>query len=312
MLPLSKRPLAKPIVVKIGTAALTDENGLPDGAIMAPLVRQMAELRLQGKNLVLVTSGAVGMGRHKLGWDKAQKLTDSEKSLAASVGQPYLMRVYADYFESFGLLPPGQILAENKHYSNGNDQQRWNLLDYFNIAFSTPRFIPIVNENDVLSRVEIKPLLRDETAFSDNDGQASLLARLLGAKQTVTISTHCVHTGNPCDPSAVPLPYINFISKKLGLEGLGVRTDGFSCGGTGGMENKLEAVRQFVQGGQESCGKRQAYIIDTNDLKQNGLVRAVQGQYVGTKLVCRRPKDVRQKWAGTPLACTCLPMTSTL
>jgi glutamate 5-kinase len=305
MLSPSKRPLARPIVVKIGTAALTDSNGLPDGGIMAPLVRQLAELRQQGKTLVLVTSGAVGMGRHKLGWDKSRKLTDSEKSLAASVGQPYLMRVYADYFESFGLLPPGQILAENKHYANGDDQQRWNLLDYFDLAFRTPRFIPIVNENDVLSRVEIKPLLRDETSFSDNDGQASLLARLLNARQTVTISTHCVHTGNPCDPSAVPLPYINFISKKQGLEGLGIRTDGFSCGGTGGMENKIEAIRQFVQSGEESCGRRQAYIIDTVDLKLNGLVRAVQGQPVGTKLVCQRSKATRRKFDGTPLVCTC-------
>lgn len=340
-------PNGKTIIVKIGTDALTNADGLPDKGVIDALVEQIVALRVAGNKLLLVTSGAVGLGRKAAGFTSTQKLTDVQKSVAASIGQPKLMRAYEDAFLRHGFNEPAQILLENIHFQNGEgrktfcekvehlfkkaaarvcakvpflrrfkpyfengkngNQSRWNLLETLNHLFDhTPNVIPIVNENDVLSRLEIKPLGADEAVFSDNDGLASLIGRLVNADHLVTVSTHAVHAQNPLENRHAKLvPFVNLGSRIISLEGQGIDTSGKSNGGSGGMTNKLATTCAFLQESKALCGRRTAHIISRASMLSKGILRALSGEPVGTQLICYRSNAHKARAAGTNAACVC-------
>jgi len=175
---------AKTILIKVGSAVLTGSDGL-DLKIIDSLVREMSDLAEAGYSIVLVTSGAIASGKHRL------KITENlksmpEKQAAAAIGQGRLMRVYSKSFEKNGHYV-AQILLT---LSDLTDRQR-----YLNIrnTLSTLmewKTIPIINENDTVAVDEIK--------FGDNDNLAAMIANVIEADLFINLtSTDGLYDCNP-------------------------------------------------------------------------------------------------------------------
>lgn len=158
--------MTKPVlVIKFGSASITDGVGELDEEIIAAIASQVAVLH-KDYNLVLVSSGAVAAGKKYL---KNYKGTIIERKAAASIGNPLLLQIYSRYFSPFG-LHIGQSLCERQHFSNRD--QFLQLKRTFEELWANG-IIPIANENDVVSNLELK--------FSDNDELATLIAVGFGA-----------------------------------------------------------------------------------------------------------------------------------
>jgi len=280
------------IVIKIGTDSICKPDGDLYEAIFPPLSNQIAALQLAGNNVVVVSSGAVACGRHKLGIKKSDWETTLDKATFAAVGQPVLIGEYDRHLQQFGLAA-SQILLENHHFTMADKTPRYNLRDLLFHKFAYRRLIPVLNENDPLSRIELDRV--DETdpnRITDNDGQAREVGKIIRADIIITISTHCVHTKNPKEPGAEPIAFINLASKEHGVEGLGISTEGSSAGGTGTMGTKIDSLGNYIQDG--ACGERAAYVITALDVIANeGLLHAVRGEAIGTRIVCERPAGSR-------------------
>ena len=150
----------KVLVIKLGTAVITDEEGRIDQLVIKKIAAQIAMLGRE-YNIVLVSSGAVGSGKS---FFKKYKGTLTEKKAAAAVGNPMLINLYHQYFSAYD-IPVAQALCERHHFSNR--KQFLQLKETF-AEFWQNNILPVVNENDLVSNIEIK--------FSDNDELATLIA----------------------------------------------------------------------------------------------------------------------------------------
>lgn len=159
----------KVLVVKIGSAVITNANGNINKAIIKKLVSDISNLNNQYK-VVLVSSGAVSSGKKYVNHYKGSL---SQRKVAAAIGNPILIQLYSSYFKKFGLTV-AQALCERAHF--GNRKQFLQLCDTFK-TFWNHNIIPVVNENDVISDLELK--------FSDNDELATLLAIAFDAETLV-------------------------------------------------------------------------------------------------------------------------------
>jgi len=158
---MTKKSNGKPLLVlKVGTASLTDENGSLNEVVMVELARQVAQIH-KDYNIVIVSSGAVGAGKMYF-----KKYTGSmmERKAAASVGNPLLINKYAQFFAPYGIVI-AQSLCERHHFS---DRKKFLQLKETFTELWANDVIPIANENDVVSDLELK--------FSDNDELATLIA----------------------------------------------------------------------------------------------------------------------------------------
>ena len=219
---------AKRILIKIGSAVLTGADGL-DLKVINALVREMCDLTRQGFSIVLVSSGAIASGKHRLNITSPLK-SIPEKQAAAAVGQGRLMRVYSKAFERNDLYV-AQILLT---LSDLTDRQR-----YLNIRNTLSTLMawhvtPIINENDSVAVDEIK--------FGDNDNLAAMIANVVEADLFINLTaTDGLYD---CDPST---------SKKAKLIGLvceitdeieAAATEQTSSVGTGGMKSKILAAKK--------------------------------------------------------------------
>ena len=163
------------IVVKLGTGVLTDSRKQPDLAQIRQLVAQMAEQRKAGREVVLVTSGAVGAGMGVLGYDKRPGSLD-ELQACAAVGQSRLMATYEKLFAKFG-LHVGQVLLthDDLEHHERHISARQTL-----VTLLRRGVVPIINENDAVSITELK--------FGDNDKLSALVASLLPADLLVIVA----------------------------------------------------------------------------------------------------------------------------
>jgi glutamate 5-kinase len=148
------------LVLKVGTASLTDENGRLNEVVMVELARQVAQIHLE-YNIILVSSGAVGAGKKYL---KNYTGSMMERKAAASIGNPLLLNKYALFFAPYGIVI-AQSLCERHHFS---DRKKFLQLKETFTELWANDVIPIANENDVVSDLELK--------FSDNDELATLIA----------------------------------------------------------------------------------------------------------------------------------------
>ena len=164
------------IVVKLGTGVLTDSRKQPDLAQMEQLVAQMAEQRQAGKEMVLVTSGAVGAGMGVLGYEKRPGLL-AELQACAAVGQSRLMATYEKLFGAFGLAVAQMLLTHDDLEHHERHLNARNTL----VTLLGHGVVPIINENDVVSSTELK--------FGDNDKLSALVASLLPADLLVILTT---------------------------------------------------------------------------------------------------------------------------
>lgn len=219
--------------MKVGTSLLTFSDGLLNLLQIERLVRELASVVNQGKEVILVSSGAVGAGMGRLGWKKKPK-TLPEKQAAAAVGQGILMHVYEKLFSEYGravaqvLLTRGDM-ADRKRYLNA----RHALMTLLNYAV-----IPIVNENDVVAV--------DEIRVGDNDTLSAMVASLVDADLLVLLTdTEGLYTKDPKSGEGQLIDTVSEITPELEsiVGGQG------SPLSTGGMSTKVAAARISMSSG---------------------------------------------------------------
>jgi glutamate 5-kinase len=219
---------ARRIVVKVGSSSLTTAAGGLDEQRVDALVDVLGGLAAQGREVVLVSSGAIAAGLAPLQLPRRPRDLATQQA-AASVGQGLLIGRYAAGFARHGRTV-GQVLltvddvTRRAHYRNAYRTLR-KLLDL--------GALPIVNENDTVATEEIR--------FGDNDRLAALVAALVDADLLVLLSdVDALYTGSPSDPGAARIP---LVTGEEDLAGVRISTPGKSGVGTGGMVTKVEAAR---------------------------------------------------------------------
>lgn len=219
---------AKRIVIKVGTSTLTYENGKTNIRRMARLATVLSDLHNSGLEIVLVTSGAIGVGVGKLGLKKRPQDTPGRQA-AATVGQCELMFIYDKLFGEFGQII-GQLLVTRSDIENG--ERRDNLINTFEKLFEYGA-IPIVNENDSVAVEEI--------VYGDNDSLSANVATLVRADALIILTDiDGLYSGNPHeDEEAKLIPYVDNITDEI----LALAAPSSSKQGTGGMITKLQAAK---------------------------------------------------------------------
>ena len=220
------------LVVKLGTGVLTDRHKQPDPAQLEQLVAQIAALRLAGREVVVVTSGAVGAGMGALGY-KTRPTDLAEKQACAAVGQSRLMAVYDQLFAKHGLVAAQVLLT---HDDLGHHERHLNARNTL-VTLLSRGVVPIINENDAVSFTEIK--------FGDNDKLSALVAALLPADLLVILTTVEGVIENFGGASPKTISVIEHID--AAIEGLAGGTA--SATAVGGMKSKIEAAKIVMRSG---------------------------------------------------------------
>jgi glutamate 5-kinase len=246
---------AKRVVVKVGSSFLTASGARLDDASIKTIVDAVASLRLAGREVVLVSSGAIAAGLAPLGLTSRPKDLATQQA-AASVGQGLLLQKYTEAFTSFG-LKTAQILltaddvVRRSHYTNAQ-RTIFRLLSL--------GVIPIVNENDTVATAEIR--------FGDNDRLAALVAHLIQADALILLSdVEGLFTANPNEPAAELISEVQHGGEFPTIS----TTRAGSHVGTGGMTTKVEAARIAAAAG-----------IPTVLTHAEQALPAVEGAIVGT------------------------------
>jgi glutamate 5-kinase len=212
--------MQKPVlVIKLGTAVLTDERGEIVQATIKKVAAGIAALAADYR-IILVSSGAVGSGRS---FFSGYKGTLAERKAAAAVGNPILIRHYQKHFAVYG-IPVAQALCERHHFSS---RARFLQLKETFAEFWKNGILPIMNENDLVSNVELK--------FSDNDELATLTAIGFDAETLLL----CTNVGGFMDAEKRIIPLVEKVDGRI----LGFVETGKSSLGLGGMLSKLTFTR---------------------------------------------------------------------
>ncbi len=256
---------AKRVVVKVGTSTLTHETGNINLKTVEVLVRVLADLRHSGKEVVLVSSGAVGVGAGKLGTIKKERTT-TEKQAYSAVGQCELMGIYGRLFSEYGCSVAQILLTKNVLEDAVRKENAFNtfvqLLDW--------GIIPIVNENDVISTEEIE--------FGDNDTLSAVVASLIGAQALIILSDiDGLYSADPrTDRGAKLVTRVEEITDEL----LNTAGGAGSKRGTGGMATKLLAARRATAHG--------VHMVITNGKNPRVIYDVLDGKQVGTLFCAKR------------------------
>lgn len=266
----------KRIVIKLGTSILTGGTRNLDHPRMVELVRQCAELYHKGHDIVICTSGAVAVGRARLGFPELPP-TIISKQLLAAVGQSRLMLTWERFFEIYS-IHVGQILLTRADVENRH--RFLNARDAFS-ALLEHRIVPVVNENDAVATEEIK--------VGDNDNLSALVTTLVSADLLLLLTDQPgLFTADPRkDPTAQLIPEVHKIDEALrslaggSVSGLGV----------GGMYTKLQAV--------DTARRAGADVIITSGQLPNVILRAASGEPLGTRFPAEGSRlDGRRQWIG--------------
>ena len=260
------------IVVKLGTGVLTDSRKLIDPAQLEQLVAQMAAQRKAGREIVVVTSGAVGAGMGALGYET--RPTDlAEKQACAAVGQSRLMAVYDKLFAAHGLVVAQVLLThEDLEHHERHLNARNTLVTLLNRGV-----VPIINENDAVSFTEIK--------FGDNDKLSALVASLLPADLLVILTTVDGVIENFGAANAKTISVIEQID--AAIESMAGGTT--SATAVGGMKSKVEAAKIVVRSGIP--------LVIASGRNQDTLAKIIGGEDEGTLFVPQPTKlQGRKRW----------------
>ncbi|EPH06996.1 glutamate 5-kinase [Propionibacterium sp. oral taxon 192 str. F0372] len=217
---------ARRIVVKVGSSSLSAETGGLDEEKLSRLVDALADFHDGGRDVVLVTSGAIAAGLKPLGLRRRPRDLAHQQA-AAAVGQGVLMQHYADRFHARGILAAQLLLT----VEDVTRQETYaNALRSLGTLLKMGA-VPVVNENDAVATHEIR--------FGDNDRLAALVAQLVRADALVLLSdVECLYTAHPDEPDSEPISHV------ADVEELTVDTHRVgSAIGTGGMTTKLQAAQ---------------------------------------------------------------------
>ncbi|MBE7047914.1 MAG: glutamate 5-kinase [Ruminococcaceae bacterium] len=258
---IAKLKQAKRIVVKVGTSSLTYSTGQIHLRHIELLARVLADLNHEGREVVLVSSGAVSVGRSKIGLTERPK-TLREKQAASAIGQSELMSIYSKLFGEYG-CDVAQVLL-TKHVIE-DPQRKENAITTFNTLLEWG-VVPIVNENDAISTEELK-----YGDFGDNDSLSAMVACLIEADLLIILSDiDGLYSADPrTNEDAELISEINEITDDL----LQIAGSAGSARGTGGMITKLTAAKTVMAAGINMVianGQNPTIIYDILDGKQIG------------------------------------------
>ncbi len=260
------------VVVKFGTGVLTDSRKQPDPAQLDQLVAQIAALRKAGREIVLVTSGAVGAGMGALGLEK--RPTDlAELQACAAVGQSRLMTIYEKLFAAHGLHVAQVLLTHDDLEHHERHLNARNTL----VTLLNRGVVPVINENDAVSFTEIK--------FGDNDKLSALVASLLPADLLVILTTVDGVIENFGEANPKTISVIEKIDSALEKLARGTNSDV----AVGGMKSKIEAAKIVVRSGIP--------LVIASGRKKHVLAQILAGDEEGTLFVAQPNKlHSRKRW----------------
>ena len=260
----------KRVVVKIGSSSLTHpQTGNPNFAKMEKLVRQLCDIRNQGMDVCLVSSGAIAVGRKAIGLTKRPK-TISAKQACAAVGQARLMMTYQKMFSEYHQTVGQVLMTKGTMLDN---LARKNAQNTFEELFRMG-VIPIVNENDTVSTYEMQ--------FGDNDTLSAIVASLVGADLLILLSDiDGLFTDDPRKN-----PEAKLIRRVERLDDTVLHMAKESTGsdvGTGGMTTKLTAARIATRSGAD--------MVIANGKDVGILHESFEGDFVGTTFLAHKDED---------------------
>lgn len=229
------------VVIKLGTNVLTNEEGDISLPRVYSFIEDIARLKKSGKEVILVTSGAVGLGKKKLDIESTDAV--AMKQACAAIGQSKLMSIYETAFDQYNLVV-AQILLTEDDFSQRKKylslRTTLNKLLELNV-------IPIINQNDTVSTIELDEIYSEmQVCFSDNDKLSALVASELDADLLVILSDiDGLFDSNPkINPDAKIIPVVENVTAEIMAYGTAA-----SAGGRGGMKTKLEAARLVTRSG---------------------------------------------------------------
>ncbi|MQL53824.1 glutamate 5-kinase [Desulfofundulus thermobenzoicus] len=272
------------VVVKVGSSSLIYPTGRPNLSQMEKLVRQLADLHNQGREVLLVTSGAIGVGQYRLGYTRRPK-TIPEKQAAAAVGQGMLVHIYEKFFAEYGVTV-GQVLLTREDFS---DRRRF--LNARNTLYTLLRLgvVPVINENDTVAVEEIK--------LGDNDNLAALVSTLVDADLLILLSDiDGLYEADPrhCREARL-IDQVREITPELEKCAGGAGTSL----GTGGIVTKLQAARIAMHSG--------IITVLARSTEPDVVRRVVSGESLGTIFWPSGRMDNKKRWiAFSSTVCGCL------
>ena len=257
------------IVVKIGTSTLAHATGMLNVRHVESLIKVLSDLKNAGHELVLVSSGAIGMGVGKL-MLPGRPDDMPTKQAAAAVGQCELMYTYDRLFAQYNHTVAQVLLTGEDIY---NDHRCRNVSNTISRLLEL-KAIPIINENDAVSTDEIGV----ENTIGENDTLSAIVARLISADLLILLSDiDGLYTADPrCDPNAALIPVVCEITPDI----MALAGGKGSCLGSGGMATKLKAAKIIGEVGGD--------MIIANGDNPEKLYDIVDGKPVGTRFIGRR------------------------
>jgi len=271
------------IVAKFGTSLLTSGTDHLDLQVMSSLVEQIARLHRQGREIVIISSGAIASGRQRLRKVQERKNTPF-KQVLASVGQSHLMHTYEELFIQYDITIAQALLTKGDLSDRSGYLNARNTL----LALIELGIICIVNENDVVAIDEI-----EELKFGDNDNLSAMVANLVDADLLALLTdTGGLYTADPrYSPRAQLLRRVDNIDAKIER----MSSNAASRQGIGGMATKVEAARLATASGVN--------VIIADGREPDILVRISQGEDIGTFFPAQVNKmESKKRWMLSGLA----------
>ena len=221
------------ITIKIGSNVLTRKDGSLDVTRMSALVDQIATLRADGHEIILVSSGAVASGRSELKHIQHDLDSVDQRQLFSAVGQAKLINRYFELFREYS-IPVGQVLTTKENFSDS--EHRKNQENCMRVMLEN-EVLPIVNENDTVSVTELM--------FTDNDELSGLIAKMTNSQMLIILSNiDGVFTGNPDNPES---RLISIVKPGKSLKDYIQASK--SSAGRGGMKSKSSVAQQTAAAG---------------------------------------------------------------
>ncbi|WP_058485036.1 glutamate 5-kinase [Defluviitalea phaphyphila] len=253
---------SKRIVIKIGTSSLTHENGTLHYSKMEHLARILSDLKNSGKEVILVSSGAIGVGSERLGCKQRPKQIEM-KQAAAAVGQAILMQIYEKFFGEYNQIIAQILLTKDVLEDNIKKTNAQNTLN----TLLKMGVIPIVNENDTIATEEIQ-----ESIFGDNDTLSAMVAVLIEADLLILLSDiDGLYTEDP--RNCIDAKLIDTVDN-ITYEIESLAGDSGSNVGTGGMITKISAAK--------IANKNGINMVIANGENLNNIYKILEGENVGT------------------------------
>ena len=264
---------ANRIVIKIGSSLIVDANGFVRHEWLDNLVSDITKLRESKKEIIIVTSGAVALGRGLLGVNKNIKLKLSVAQCAAALGQIELITAYKNAFAKRDTKVAQLLLT----ISDTEERRKYlNTRNTLSVLLEN-LMVPIINENDTVTTSEIR--------YGDNDRLAARVTSMSSSDCLVILSdVDGIYTGSPKNKNAEHIPVIKKITRKI----IGMAGDTNSAYGTGGMITKLEAARISTESG--------AHMIIADGRVNNPIINIINGGKYSLFTAKTSPSLARKNW----------------